>query len=133
MNGSQINVSSMNYGELDNLARTIEVRGERIYDSLNNIKNIFMEMRDAGFAGTTLNAVIDTLDRIGGLPEDVRRTCEDFKRMVDGAIAEVTDAESKILRTLEELINSDPIVYEFPEWYTMPTGDGVNLSADDIV
>ncbi len=132
MNTSKFNISAMNYAELDNLARTIEANGQTIYDSLYHIRATFEEMRDAGFAGSTLTAVLNTLSKLGNLPEDVRNTCEQFKKYADQAIDEVTGSENQVLQTLREIIDADPLKYELPEWYSN-SSSGSNLNANDII
>lgn len=132
MREANFNVSSMNYTELQNLAKTIELKGETIYDSLNHIKSLFEQMREEGFAGTTLTTVLQTLDKISSLPSDVKQTCEQFKQYADRAIAEVTTSETEVLQTLRLIINADPTRYEMPGWYV--TNDATNqFSANDIV
>lgn len=132
MNGTNFNVSSMNYIELQNLSKTIELNGETIYDSLSHIKSLFEQMREEGFAGSTLTTVLQTLDKISSLPSDVKETCEQFKQYADRAIAEVTTSETEVLQTLRLIINVDPTKYEMPEWYV--TNNNTNpLSANDIV
>ncbi len=131
MNSANFNVTAMNYQELRELSQSINSNGEKIYNSLNHIKSTFARMQDAGFAGSTLRAVIDTLDKIGGLPEDVRRTCQSFKNYAEQAIEEVEASENKISGTLTAIINSDPKTFELPDWYKKEkfanTGNSVNI------
>ncbi len=134
MNSANFNVTAMNYVELRELSQAINTNGERIYQSLNHIKSTFARMQDAGFAGSTLKTVIDTLDKIGGLPEEVRDTCQSFKNHADQAIEEVEASENKVSGALTAIINSDPKTFELPDWYKQEifTNTGSTVNIDDI-
>lgn len=115
-NRDSLNVSFMNYGDVAEVAKTIEVNGDLIYNSLNNIRSEFMKMQEAGFAGSTLSALIQALDRVRNIPEDVQSICQQFATFANQAVAEVREAEAANANTLDQIISMDPMSFEVPEW-----------------
>ncbi len=115
-NRENLNISSMNYGDVENVAKAIEINGDVIYESLNNIRLEFIKMQEAGFAGSTLEATIEALDKVRNVPEKVQETCKQFSTFAYQAVSEVKEAESKNEYTLEQIVTIDPMTFEVPEW-----------------
>lgn len=115
-NRENLNISSMNYGDVEDVAKTIETNGEVIYDSLNNIRSGFLKMQDAGFAGSTLTAVVEAMDRVRNVPEDVQAACRSFAQFAYQAVNEVREAETQNTTTIEQLLSINPMEYEVPSW-----------------
>lgn len=134
MNTANFNVTAMNYQELRELSQSINTNGESIYGSLNHIRQNLLRMQDAGFAGSTLRSVVATLDKISGLPEEVREICQSFKNYAEQAIEEVELSENKISGILTEIIDSDPKNFELPDWYKAEnvSNTEATINIDDI-
>lgn len=115
-NRESLNVSSMNYADVEDVAKAIEINGEVIYDSLNNIRSEFLKMQDAGFAGSTLTAVIEAMDKVRNVPEEVQAACRDFAQFAYQAVNEVRDAEAQNAATIDQLLGINPMEYEVPAW-----------------
>ncbi len=47
MNSKNLNISSMNYGDVEQVAQAIEINGQIIYDSINNIVSLFHKIEGA--------------------------------------------------------------------------------------
>lgn len=116
MNSKSLNVSSMNYADVEGVAKTIETNGQIIYDSVNAIRALFQKVEEAGFAGSTLDAMLQAMDKLTYIPSEIQEYCQKFSSTALAAVEEVRASESQVLVKLTEIINGDPMTYELPDW-----------------
>ncbi len=116
MNSKNLNISSMNYGDVEQVAQTIEINGQIIYDSINNIVSLFHKIEESGFAGSTLQSVLEAMDRLTYIPNEIQEYCQKFSNTAHVAVEEVKSSESEVLVKLTEIISGDPTTFELPDW-----------------
>lgn len=116
MNSKNLNISSMNYGDVEQVAKAIEINGQVIYDSVNTIRNLFQQIESSGFAGSTLQAVLGAMDKLTYIPTEIQEYCQKFSATAYAAVEEVKQSESQELTKLMDIVNSDPTKFELPDW-----------------
>ncbi len=116
MDSKNLNISSMNYGDVEQVAKAIEVNGQVIYDSINNIVSLFRKIEESGFAGSTLQSVVEAMDKLNYIPNEIQEYCQAFSSTAYAAVEEVKSSESEVLTKLTEIISGDPTTFEIPEW-----------------